>query len=52
MGMFQQLPAYCDDFTTVSNVTPAADTGSAMNALKAPLEALISKPATLLAYAA
>jgi hypothetical protein len=45
-AIFQQLPAYCDDFTTVNNVTPAADTGGAVNAVKAPVEALISKPAT------
>jgi len=51
-AIFQQLPAYCDGSTTVSNVTPAADTGGAVNAVKVPVEALILKPATLLAYAA
>jgi len=29
--MFQQLRAYCDDFTTVNNVTSVADTGGAVN---------------------
>jgi hypothetical protein len=50
IAMLQQLPAYCDDFTTVNNVTPAADTGGAVNAVNVPVEALISKPATVLAF--
>jgi len=49
-AIFQQLPAYCDDFTTVNNVTPAADTGGAVDAVNVPVEALISKPATVLVF--
>ena len=40
--------AYCDDFTTVNNVTPGADTEGVANAVNAPVEASISKPATVL----
>lgn len=43
-----ELPVpYCDDFTTVNNVTPGADTKGAANAVNAPVEVSISKPATV-----
>ena len=46
-----QPVTYCDDFTTLNNVTPATAEG-AVNGVNAPVEALISKPARAFAKAA
>jgi hypothetical protein len=43
--------SYGEIFTTVSSVTPVAATGGVENAVKAPVEELILKAATVLALA-